>query len=605
MSKEHIKEIIANLPSGPGIYQYLNKEGEIIYIGKAKNLKKRVSSYFNKIHDTPKTSILVRKIADIKYIVVATEEDALHLENSLIKEHQPRYNVMLKDDKTYPSLALTHELFPRILYTRNRQLTHVSYYGPYSNVSVAKGILELIHELYPIRNCKLSFTPERIKQNKYKICLQYHIKRCKGPCEGLQTAQEYDIYVQDVRKILSGNSHEVKNRLKELMETLSQQLKFEEAAEVKKQFEIISAYQSKTIVVNPSLNNLDVCSYEETEKSAYINMLHITNGSITKAMTIEYRKALDETREELLGIGIIELRKQFNSLTREVIVPFQPDIQLEGVLFTIPQRGDKRRLLELSEQNVKQYKLDKLKQEEKLNPEQRATRVLSTLQKDLQLNELPIHIECFDNSNIQGTNPVAACVVFKMAKAAKKEYRHFNVKTVIGPDDFASMTEIVTRRYKRMVEEETSLPQLIIIDGGKGQLHAAVDALKSLDLFHTIPIIGIAKRLEEIYFPNDPIPLYLDKNSESLRLIQQMRDEAHRFGITFHRLKRSKKQVTSELDSITGIGAKTKELLLSEFKSVKRIKEASLNELIERIGKSKGEKVFNLLHNQQTESAKA
>lgn len=595
---DKIKNILSSLPESPGVYQYFDETGTIIYVGKAKNLKRRVSSYFNKQHDSPKTRILVRKIKDIKYIVVKTEEDALHLENSLIKELQPRYNVMLKDDKTYPWIVIKNEPFPRIFQTRNVIRDGSQYFGPYSNIHMVRTILELLRKLYQLRTCKLFLSPENIRQNKFKVCLQYHIKNCKGPCEALQTEQEYNEYIVNSRKILKGEINQIREFLQQEMMEAASDLRFEDAQKAKEKLELIENYQAKTVVVSPTIHNTDVFSYLEEENIIYINYLHVSNGSISQAYTFELKRKLDEPREELLSLAIVEMRNRFNSRARDIIVPFMPDIEMENITFSIPQRGDKRKLFELSEQNVRQYKVDRMKQAEKLNPEQRTIRILSTLQKDLQLHELPMHIECFDNSNIQGTSPVAACVVFKKAKPAKKDYRHFNVKTVEGPDDFASMREIVYRRYKRLMEEEAPLPNLIVIDGGKGQLHAACDSLQELNIYGRIPIIGIAKRLEEIYYPEDSVPLYLDKNSESLKLIQQLRDEAHRFGITFHRKKRSQKQVISELDAVEGIGEKTKTALLSHFKSVKRIKSSSLEELSTLIGKSKAEKLYGALHSE-------
>jgi excinuclease ABC subunit C len=594
--KEKLASIISVIPEKPGCYQYFDNKETIIYVGKAKNLKKRVSSYFNKTLDNHKTFVLVKQIRDIKYIVVDTEEDALHLENSLIKQYRPRYNVMLKDDKTYPSIVLKNEYFPRVYQTRNLIKDGSQYFGPYSSVYTAKVMLQMLKELYPLRTCKYPLTPENIRQGKYKVCLQYHIKKCKGPCEGLQSLEEYNENISQIKEILKGNISKISRLLFDLMKELSSELRFEEAQLIKYKYEAIENYRGKSTVVPPMLTNIDVFSFTDNEKSAYINYMHIGNGAIVQAYTFEYKKKLDEPKEELLGLGIIEMRTRFNSNAREIIVPFVPDIEPSGNFqFTIPQKGDKKKLLELSEQNVKQYKLDKLKQAEKLNPEQRTTRILTTMQKDLHMNILPMHIECFDNSNIQGTNPVAACVVFKKAKASKKDYRHFHIKTVEGPNDFASMQEVVGRRYTRLLEENQELPQLIIIDGGKGQLSAATEIIKNLGLADRITIIGLAKRLEEIFFPNDPIPLILDKNSETLRIIQQLRDEAHRFGITFHRQLRSKKQIASELDDIKGIGEKTKTILLRKYKSVKRMKEALEEELKELIGEAKATLLINEL----------
>lgn len=581
----HIAAILSSLPETPGCYQYFDEEGKIIYVGKAKNLKRRVSQYFHKEPDSAKVRIMVRKIRDLKYIVVNSEEDALLLENSLIKEHQPRYNAMLKDDKTYPSIVIRNEVLPRIYATRNIIRDGSTYFGPYASTAAMKAILGAIKRIYPLRTCKHAFTPDNIREKKFPVCLQYHIKNCKGPCQGYQTIEEYKRNMEEIKEILKGNTASISRRIREEMNALAEKMEFEKAQVLKEKYDLVEGFKAKSEIVNPKLHDVDVFSYDETAQSAYINYLHVISGTIVQAYTIEYKKRLEEPKEEIFSMGIIELRSRFGSQTKEIIVPFMPDMKPENTSFFIPERGDKKTLLELSLQNVRQYKLDQLKRSEKLNPEQRATRILSTLKADLRLHELPLHIECFDNSNIQGTNPVSACVVFKKAKPSKKDYRHFNIKTVVGPDDFSSMYETVYRRYKRLTEEEQSLPQLIIIDGGKGQLHAATDALKDLGIYGRIAIVGIAKRLEEIYFPEDSVPLYLDKNSESLKLIQQLRDEAHRFGITFHRNKRSKQQITSELDNIKGIGQTIKTQLLSQYKSVKKIREASQEELEALIGK--------------------
>ncbi len=596
-TNQHIKDILALLPDSPGVYRYYDKEGNIIYVGKAKNLKRRVSSYFNKQHDdAPKTRVLVRNIADIQYIVVNTEEDALHLENTLIKKYRPRYNVLLKDDKTYPWICVTRELYPRVFLTRRVERgSGAKYYGPYAHVHVAKTVVELLHELYPLRTCRYALTPDAISSHKYRVCLQYHIKKCKGCCVGNVTEQEYAQYIDAVKQILNGNTSQLSNMLIAEMQELASQLRFEEAQEVKQRYDLVERYRAKSVVVSSTINNVDVFSYEQDDSAAYVNFIHVKNGSIVQSVTIEYKKKLDETAAEILALGIAELRARFESPSREIIVPFMPEVTFEQLSVTIPERGDKRKLLDISQQNVRQYKIDKLKQSEKLNPEQRATRILTRLQQDFRLKELPVHIECFDNSNIQGTNPVASCVVFKMAKPSKKDYRHFNIKTVEGPDDYASMREIIYRRYHRLVEEQLSLPQLIVIDGGKGQLSAAVSSLEALGLRGKIAIVGIAKRLEEIYFPGDTAPLYIDKNSESLRLIQHLRDEAHRFGITHHRNRRSKGQVTSVLDSVKGIGVQSREALLRRFKSIKRLREASVEEIAEVVGMSRAMKIKEAL----------
>ncbi len=584
---EYLKNIIQNIPEKPGCYQYFDDKGTVIYVGKAKNLKKRVASYFTKNHDNSKTRVLVSKIKDIKYIVVDSEEDTLLLENNLIKELQPRYNVMLKDDKTYPSIVIRKEFFPRVEQTRNIINNGSLYFGPYPGVTSVKALLETIHKLYPIRTCSLNLVPEKIEEGKFKVCLEYHLKRCKGPCIGLQSEEDHNKNIEAVKEILKGNTNIVsENIYKEMME-LAEKQNFEEAERLKERYLLIENFKTKSTIVSSIKYNIDVYSYDEDDKSAYINYLSVHNGAIIQAYTFEYKKKMDEPKEELLGLGIFEMRKRFGSTSKEIVIPFYPDSMLEDITYTIPQRGDKKKLLLLSTKNVKQYKLDSLKKAESLNPEQRGTRILKGIQKDLHLKELPIHIECFDNSNIQGTNPVSACVVFKMGKPSKKDYRHFNVKTVIGPDDFSTMREVIYRRYHRLLMEDSPLPQLIVIDGGKGQLSAAVESLKELNLYGRIAIIGIAKRLEEIYYPEDSIPLYIDKNSDTLRVMQHLRDEAHRFGITFHRKKRSIGQTKSELDNIKGIGEETKKLLLNKFKSVKRIKSASPEEIESIVGKHK------------------
>ena len=581
----YLKNIIQNIPEKPGCYQYFDDKGTIIYVGKAKNLKKRVSSYFSKNHDSPKTRILVSKIRDIKYIIVDTEADTLLLENSLIKEFQPRYNVLLKDDKSYPSIVIKNEYFPRVELTRKILKDGSQYFGPYSNVLSVKTLLEFIHKLYPIRTCSLNLTPEKIAEGKYKVCLEYHIKRCLGPCVGLQSLDDHNKNIESVKEILKGNTNIVSGNIYSMMLEMSEKQEFEEANKLKEKYLLVENFKNKSTVVSNINYNIDVYSYDEDESAAYINYLNVHNGAIIQAYTFEYRKRMEEEKEELLGLGIVEVRERFGSKAKEIVVPFYPNLTMEGVEFSIPQRGDKKKLLLLSTQNVRQYKLDKLKKAESLNPEQRSVRILKDIQKDLNLKDLPTHIECFDNSNIQGTNPVSACVVFKMGKPSKKDYRHFNVKTVIGPDDFSTMREVVYRRYHRLLEEETPLPQLIVIDGGKGQLSAACESLKSLEIYGKVAIVGIAKRLEEIYYPEDSIPLYLDKNSESLKVLQHLRDEAHRFGITFHRNQRSKNQVKSELDNIKGIGDETKRLLLKEFRSVKRIRLAKDEEIEKIVGK--------------------
>ncbi|OPZ29673.1 MAG: UvrABC system protein C [Bacteroidetes bacterium ADurb.BinA174] len=598
MTKE-IADTLKILPQTPGCYQFLDEKGKVIYVGKAKNLKKRVSSYFNKVQEHPKTRILVRKIRRIKYIVVNSEEDTFLLENNLIKELQPRYNVMLKDDKSYPSIVIKNEFFPRVFKTRNIVKDGSRYFGPYTSVMSVNALLDVFSKVYQIRTCRYNLTPENIEAGKLKVCLQYHIKRCKGPCENLQSHEEYQKNIAEITEILKGNVSLIEKQIVEEMQRCSDELRFEEAQQLKKKLHLIQNFKEKSQVVSNINYNLDVFGFEQDENSAYINFLHVVNGAIIKAYTFEYKKRLNETPEELLGLGIVEMRQRFSSDSKEIIVPFTPELKLSDASFTIPQRGDKKKLLELSEKNVKQFKIDKLKKSEMLNPDQRVTRILTTVQKDLQLKEIPWHIECFDNSNIQGTNPVAACVVFKKAKPSKKDYRYFNIKSVVGSDDYASMAEIIERRYSRAFNEGSSLPQLIVIDGGKGQLNIAAKTLQKIGLYGKVGIISIAERLEEIYFPDDPIPLYIDKNSETLKLIQQLRDEAHRFGLTFHRKKRSKAQVSSELDSIKGIGKETKKKLLSHFKSIKRIKEADEEEIISVIGKSRAKLITDYFKKEQ------
>ena len=587
---EYIKTILAVMPEKPGCYEYFDEKGAIIYVGKAKNLKRRVSSYFNKQQDSNKTRVLVKQIRDIKYFVVDTEQDALLLENSLIKQYHPRYNVLLKDDKTYPSIVVKNEYFPRIYQTRNIVRDGSRYYGPYPSVYTAKVMLQLVKELYPLRTCKYPLTPENIRDGKYSVCLEYHIKRCKGPCEGLQSLEEYMRNVAEIKEILRGNISQVSKHLYEQMMQLSAELKFEEAQKVKEKYEAIENYRSKSIVVTPMLHNIDVFSITENEPSVYINYLHIGNGAVVQAYTFEYKKKLDESKEELLSLGIVEMRKRFDSTAKEIIVPFTLDIELEGVQFTVPQRGDKKKLLELSEMNGRQYKLDKLKQSERLNPEQRNVKLLKEIQTYLHLEELPAQIECFDNSNIQGSDPVAACVVFKMGKPSKADYRKYNIKTVEGPDDYASMREVVRRRYMRMIDEKSSLPNLIITDGGKGQMEAVRSVVEN-ELHLHIPIAGLAKddrhRTAELLFGFPPEVIGMKMDSPLFHLLTRMQDEVHRFAISFHRDKRSKGQNHSALDDIKGIGEKTKTLLLKHFKSVKRIREASAEELFSLIGEKK------------------
>lgn len=601
-ANEYLRGIVLNLPEKPGIYQYLNSEGTIIYVGKAKNLKKRVYSYFNKNHEPGKTRVLVSKIVDIRYIVVNSEEDALLLENNLIKKYKPRYNVLLKDDKTYPSICVQNEYFPRIFKTRKIIRNGSSYYGPYSYLPSMYALLDLIKHLYPIRTCSLNLSPENIKAGKYNVCLEYHIKNCAGPCIGLQTHDEYMRNIAEIKEILKGNTSEISKAIFQKMNELATELKFEEAQILKRKYDLIENYRSKSEVVSSTLHNVDVFSIEEDgERAAFINYLHITNGAINQAFTFEYKKRLGETKEELLELGIIEMRERYKSLSPEIIIPFKIEINLNNVLFTIPQRGDKKKLLDLSILNVKQYKVDRMKQAEKLNPEQRSLKLMKEIQLLLKLDRPPLHIECFDNSNIQGSDAVAACVVFNRIKPSKKEYRKYIIKTVEGADDYASMKEIVKRRYERLREENTSLPDLIITDGGKGQMEAVRKALEEINI--RIPIAGLAKdkkhRTSEFLYGFPVQTIGLKQGTPLFKLFEQMQDEVHRFAITFHRQKRSKRQLASTLDDIKGIGQKTKQLLLVNLKSVKRIKESTLEELIPIIGKAKAEIVFNYF-NQET-----
>ncbi|MFH1298177.1 MAG: excinuclease ABC subunit UvrC [Bacteroidota bacterium] len=598
----HLDSIVKGLPQKPGVYQFLDEKNRIIYVGKAKDLRKRVSSYFAKINSiSGKVQMLVRKIADIKYIVVNTEQDALLLENNLIKKYRPRYNVALKDDKTFPWIRIKNEPFPRLFPTRNLIRDGSQYFGPYANVRLMHTLLELIRQLYPLRNCNLNLTDKNIRSGKFKVCLEYHLGNCKGPCVGLQEQEDYDLAIQSIRDIIKGNVHSVARQLKELMMSYAEKQEFEKAHLVKEKYLALEKYQSKSTVVNPNINDVDVFSIISDVTTAYVNFMKVMNGAIIQVHTIEIQKKLDEPDEELLPIAITNIRERFESGSPEIIVPFAPGYELSQATFIVPRIGDMKKLLELSQRNVRYYQLEKEKQKELVDPEHKSRRILETMMKDLRMTELPEHIECFDNSNTQGDYPVAAMVCFKKAKPDKSEYRHFNIRTVEGPDDFASMEEIIYRRYKRLSEENKPLPQLIIVDGGKGQLSAALNSLKKLKLTGKMTVIGIAKKLEEIYYPNDPLPLYLDKKSETLRLIQQMRDEAHRFGITHHRKRREKGTVKSVLTDIPGIGYSTARQLLWKLKSVKRIREASLEELQAVIGKAKGRIVYNHFHTRQEE----
>lgn len=593
-ANEYLRGIVLNLPTGPGIYQYLNKEGTIIYVGKAKNLKRRVYSYFSKEHQSAKTRILVSKIADIRYIVVNTEEDALLLENNLIKKYKPRYNVLLKDDKSYPSICVTNEYFPRVFKTRKIVRNGSTYYGPYSHVPSMMAVLELIKKLYPLRTCNLALTPENIRNGKFNVCLEYHIKNCKAPCIAMQSHEEYMQNIAQIKEILKGNTQIISEALMKEMMSLASEMKFEEAQKVKEKYELIETYRSKSEVVSSILHNIDVFSIETDENTAYINYLHITNGCINQAFTFEYKMRMDETKEELLQLGIIEMRERYKSRSKEIIVPFELDMEMDGVTFTIPQRGDKKHLLELSILNVKQYKVDRLKQAEKLNPEQRSVRLLKEIQEQLHMEKLPIHIECFDNSNIQGSDAVAACVVFKKAKPSKKDYRKYIIKTVVGPDDYASMQEVVRRRYSRIIEEQGELPDLILTDGGKGQMEVVRQVIED-ELHLNIPIAGLAKdnrhRTSEVLFGFPPMTIGIKQGTPLFHLLENIQNEVHRFAITFHRDKRSKSQIASALDNVKGIGEKRKTALLKAFKSVARIKKASLEELAEVVGESAAKSV--------------
>ena len=596
---EYLKGIVLSLPDSPGCYQYLNEKGVIIYVGKAKNLKRRVSSYFNNPKQTYKTQFLVPKIRDIRYIVVDTEEDALLLENKLIKKYKPHYNVLLKDDKTYPSLAITNEYLPRLVRVRKRTGKGAQFFGPYSHTPTMYALWDLCKDLYKPRPCHTAMTREGIEAGKYEVCLEYHLHKCLAPCVGRQSRQDYINNIEACREILKGNTAEVARKMKEQMMALAAELRFEEAELVKRQYIMIENYRAKSQVISDILYNIDVFNIESEEKLAYINYLHVVNGAIVQAFTFEYKKKLDETDEELLAMGIVEMRNRYESDSKEIIVPFHVDLPDDYALQTIPQRGDKKKLLDLSKLNVKQYRFDRLKQAEKLNPEQKSVRLMKEIQRDLGLEKLPYHIELFDNSNIQGEDAVAACVVFEKLKPCKKEYRKYNIKTVVGPDDYASMKEVVFRRYSRLKEEGKKLPELIIADGGKGQMEVIREVVEDA-LGLNIPIAGLAKdnhhRTRELLFGFPPKSVGMKANSELFRLLTRMQDEVHRFAITFHRQKRSKRQTKSELDTIPGVGAKTRELLIKTFGSVKRIKEASLQQLQVVVGRAKGQKLFENLH---------
>ena len=576
---------------------YYDSEGNVIYVGKAKNLKRRVSSYFNRTHDSLRTNLLVRAIADMRYIVVPTEQDALNLENSMIKEYQPRYNVLLKDDKSYPWIVVTKEPYPRVFMTRKRIKDGAKYYGPYTDTASARTVLDLIRELYKLRSCRHLITPEYIAKGKGRLCLDYHLKRCGGPCTGMVSQEEYAASIERVKQILRGDMNELLDHLREEMTRLAEQLRFEEAHELKLKYDMVTRYTAKSVIVSQTIGDVDVFGiYDDGSQEVYINYMHVRRGAVVSSITLEYKRRLDESAEQLLGYAMEEIRSELDITYEEVLAAMEPDVEMPGVTFIVPRRGDKQKLLEVSERNARQYKIDALKHMERHNPEERVNRLMERMKADFRLEVLPRHIECFDNSNIQGTNPVASCVVFRDGKPAKNDYRHFNIKTVVGPDDFASMKEVLTRRYTRLVNEGKELPQLIVVDGGKGQLSAAVEALEAMGLRGTIAVAGIAKRLEEIYFPGDSVPLYIDKNSETLRVVQHMRDEAHRFGITHHRNRRSKTQTVSALDSIKGIGEKTRTALLTKFRSLKRISEADLDDIAAVVGPAKASIVYNALH---------
>lgn len=586
---------VSTLPDSPGVYQFYDRDGKILYVGKAKNLKKRVASYFSKAHSLGKTRVMVRKIGAVRHIVVPTESDALLLENNLIKKHQPRYNVLLKDDKSYPWICIRKERFPRIFPTRRFIRDGSEYFGPYTSMKTVKTLLDLIRSVYPLRTCNYDLSEEKIAAGKYKRCLEYHLGNCLAPCEGLQDEAAYNQQVADIREIIKGNFKSSLQYFRHQMKSLAADMRFEEAQRIKDKIEILENYQAKSTIVNPNINNVDVFSIISDHAFAYVNFLQLSHGSIIRSHTLEIKKKLEESDEDLLALAILEIRERFHSQSTELYVPFKLDLG-PGIRISVPKLGDKKKLLELSERNARFYRQDRFKQIMITDPDRHTKRIMAQMQQDLRLPEEPRHLECFDNSNIQGTNPVAACVVFRDGKPARKEYRHYHIKTVSGPDDYASMEEVVYRRYKRLLDEGESLPQLVIIDGGKGQLNAALKSLERLELRGTIAIIGIAKRLEEIYFPDDPVPLYLDKKSESLKVIQMARNEAHRFGISFHRNRRSKAAITTELESIEGIGEKTARELLKNFKSVKRIREASMEDLARAVGQARATKIYERFH---------
>lgn len=591
-----VEDKIAVMPSTPGVYMYFDSEGTVIYVGKAKNLKRRVSSYFNRTHDSIRTNLLVRAIADLKYIVVPTEQDALNLENSMIKEYQPRYNVLLKDDKSYPWIVVTNEPFPRVFMTRKRIKDGSKYYGPYTDTASARTVLELIRDLYPLRSCTHVITPDSIAHGKGRLCLDYHLHRCAGCCVGRVGIEAYNAEIERVKQILRGDMTELLDYLRSEMQRLAGELRFEEAQAMKEKYQLVERYCAKSVIVSQTIGDVDVFGIDDNQSEVFVNYMHVRRGAVVRSVTLEYKRRLEETAEQILGYAMDEIAQQLDVRFEEVIVAAEPDVDMLGVTFIVPQRGDKAKLLEVSERNARQYRIDMLNQMARKDPEARVDRLMDRMKADFRLSEQPRHIECFDNSNIQGTNPVASCVVFRNGKPARSEYRHFNIKTVVGPDDFASMKEVLTRRYTRLLNEGQELPQLVVVDGGKGQLSAAVEAFDDMGIRGRVALVGIAKRLEEIYFPGDSIPLYIDKNSESLRVVQHLRDEAHRFGITHHRNRRSKGQTVSQLDGIKGIGEKTREALLIHFKSMKRLSEADLDDIAAVVGPAKASLVFSALH---------
>ena len=601
---DDLKLKLSLLPEDPGVYRYRNREGVIIYVGKAKNLKRRVNSYFNREHASLRTTMLVRNIADLEYTVVNTEEEALDLENALIKEYQPRYNVLLKDDKSYPWICISGDLYPRVYITREQRAKGDRYYGPYPRAEVAKVLIDTIRQIYPLRTCRLSVSRETVEAGKHRLCLQYHIHRCEGCCQGLVSPEQYGAYISEIRQILNGDTHQLMDLLMAQMQQLASELRFEEAEVLKRRYKLLEHVRRRSVIVSPTVHNIDVFGLLRDDDAAWVSFMHMRGGAVVQSITLEYRLSThDEDDAEIMSMAVAEVRQRFADTYRadrvtEAVVNVLPDVEFAGLTFAIPQRGDKKKLLDIAVKNATQRRTDRLRMMEKLNPEQRTTRTLTTMQRDLRLPVLPRHVECFDNSNISGASPVASCVVFRGAKPSKKEYRHFNIKTVEGADDFATMREVVTRRYSRLVQEGQELPQLLIVDGGKGQVTAALEALEGIGLHGQIAVVGIAKWLNEVYFPGDSVPLYIDKNSETLRVIQRLRDEAHRFAITFHRKQRSKSQVHSALDDVPGIGPKTRTLLLRHFKSLKRIREASPDELAALIGPAKAKALVAALSSQ-------